>query len=124
MNILQFIETQYPIKDKVAAKLVDPYDRVANNDDLPYDVIGPDESGHFTKLVEVDDSRFVSVVDLISYSREDVVAMNDPAMLVVWENYMSQIDLKDLNITDILDCVKAHRDVVERRREQLDVLLV
>lgn len=124
MNILEFIETQYPIRDKVAAKLVDPYDRVANNDDLPYDVIGPDESGHFTKLIEVDDNRMVSVVDLISYSREDVLAMNDPAMLVVWDNYMSQIDLKDINITDILDCVKTHREVVKQREELFGVLSV
>lgn len=124
MNILEFIESQYPIRDRVAARLVDPYDRVANSDDLPYDVIGPDDTGHFTKLVEIEDNRFISVVDLISYSRDDVEKMGDAALLLVWENYMSMIDLRDMNITDILECVKAHKSVVDRRKEQLDVLLV
>lgn len=124
MNILEFIQTQYPIRDKVASRLVDPYERVANNDDLPYDVIGPDDSGHVTKLVEVDDDRFVSVVDLISYSREDLLALNDAALMQVWENYMGQIDLRDMNITDIMDCVRTHRTVVSKRKEQLDVLCI
>ena len=124
MDIITFIEEQYPIRDKVASKLVDPYDRVANNDDLPYDVIGPDDAGHVTKLVEVDDNRFISVVDLISMSREDVVAMNDQPLQVVWENYMGQIDMQDMNITDILDCVKMHNSVVAKRGEQLGVLSI
>lgn len=122
MYILEFIREQYPIRDKVAARLSNPYDRVANNDDLPYDIIGPDESGHVTKLVEVDDDRFISVVDLISYSREDVLAMNDAPLLAVWDNYMDQIDIHDMNITDILECVRAHNSVVEKRGEQLGVL--
>lgn len=122
MFITDFIREQYPIRDKVAARLSNPYDRVANSDDLPYDVIGPDDSGHYTKLVEVDDDRFVSVVDLISYTREDVIAMNDPALLIVWENYMEQIDIHDMNITDILQCVRAHNSVVKKREEQIGVL--
>lgn len=122
MNIIEFIEQQYPIRDKVASRLVDPYERVANNDDLPYDVVGPDESGRLTKLVEIEDNRFISVVDLISLSAEDVAALNDPPLLTVWENYMSQIDMQDMNITDILECVKTHNAVTAKREAQLGVL--
>lgn len=124
MYITDFIREQYPIRDKLAARLSDPYERVANSDDLPYDVIGPDESGHYTKLVEIDDERFISVVDLISYSREDVIAMHDPDLLSVWDNYMNQIDIHDMNFTDILDCVRAHNRVVKKREEQLGVLSI
>lgn len=124
MDILEFIETQYPIRERVASRLTDPYDRVANSDDLPYDIIGPDDTGHFTKLIEVEDNRFISVVDLISYSREDVERTGDTALYQVWVNYMSQIDLRDMNITDILECVRTHTSVVNRRKEQLDVLSV
>lgn len=124
MFITDFIREQYPIRDKVAARLSNPYDRVANSDDLPYDLIGPDESGHYTKLVEIEDGRYMSVVDLISYTRDDVVAMGDQALLAVWENYMDQIDIHDMNITDILECVRAHTAVVKKREEQLGVLSV
>lgn len=124
MYITDFIREQYPIRDRLAARLSDPYERVANSDDLPYDVIGPDEFGHYTKLVEIDDERFISVVDLISYSREDVIAMHDPDLLSVWDNYMNQIDIHDMNFTDILDCVRAHNRVVKKREEQLGVLSI
>lgn len=124
MDILEFITTQYPIRDKVMSKLSNPYDRVANNDDLPYDLIGRDESGHVTKLVEVEENRFISVVDLLSYSREDVDKLNDPALMNVWENYMASIDICDMNIVDILECTRTHQKSVERRAEQLGVLSI
>lgn len=122
MNILEFIQSQYPIRDKVVAKLEDPYTRIANMDDLPYDLIGPDEVGHITKLVEVDDSRYISVVELIGMTKEDVAASGDTALELVWENYMSQIDLCDLNIVDIMECVKQHQSIEAERKEQLGVL--
>lgn len=122
MFITDFIREQYPIRDKIAVRLSNPYDKVANNDDLPYDTIGTDESGHVTKLVEVEEDRFISVVDLISYTRKDVEQMNDPALLTVWENYMDQIDVQDINVADIFECVKAHDFVNKKREEQLGVL--
>lgn len=122
MNIVGFIEEYYPIRDRVRAKLEDPYTRVATMDDLPYDVIGPDESGHITKLVEIDDDRSISVVDLISMTKEDVENEKDPALMNVWENYMSQIDLQDLNVIDIMEAVKQHRIILKQRKEKLDVL--
>lgn len=122
MQILEFIEKQYPIRDKVVGKLEDPYKRIANMDDLPFDIIGPDEVGHITKLVEVEDSRFISVVELIGMTRDDVVHSGDSALLIVWENYMSQIDLHDMNIVDIMESVRTHQDIERTRKEQLDVL--
>lgn len=124
MNIIQFIQEQYPIRDRVQAKLEDPYTRIANMDDLPYDLIGPDEVGHITKLVEVDDSRYISVVELIGMTREDIIAANDSALELVWENYMSQIDLHDLNIVDIMECVKQHQSIEQERKERMDVLSI
>lgn len=122
MQIVEFIEQQYPIRDKVVCKLEDPYKRIANMDDLPFDIIGPDEVGHITKLVEVEDSRFISVLELIGMTRDDVVHTGDSALLIVWENYMSQIDLHDMNIVDIMESVRTHQDIERMRKEQLGVL--
>lgn len=124
MNIVEFIQTQYPIRDKIVSKLEDPYTRIANMDDLPFDLIGPDEVGHVTKLVEVEDCRYISVVELIGMTKEDVAAANDPALELVWENYMSQIDLHDMNIIDIMECVHQHQVIEAERRGQLDVLSI
>ncbi len=124
MNILGFINTQYPIRDKVIARLENPYKRVEAMDDLPYDKIGPDENGNITKLVEVDDERWISVIELIGMTREDILATGDTALLTVYDAYMSQIDLEDLNIADIMDCVRRYQSIERKSKEQLDVLLV
>ena len=122
MYILEFIREQYPIRDRILSRLSDPYEKVANDDSLPYDLIGPDDDGHLTKLVEIDDERTIAVVDLISYTREDVVQLNDEALLNVWDNYMCQIDLQDLNIADILESVRTRNAIKKKREEQLGVL--
>lgn len=124
MNILEFIETQYPIKDKVRLRLEDPYKRIENADDLPFDTIGPDDSGVITKLVEVEDNRYISVMELIGMDEKDVKATEDTALINVWQAYMSQIDLQDMNIIDILDCVRQYNGVVKNREEQLSVLSI
>lgn len=122
MYITEFIKDHYPIRDKLVNMLSNPYTKVANNDDLPYDIIDYDESGQMTKLVEVEEDRYVSVIDLISMSREDIVARDDLALLNVWDNYMSMIDIHDVNIADIFECVRAHDLVKGKREEQLSVL--
>lgn len=122
MNIVEFIESQYPIKDKVKARLENPYKRIEAMDDLPYDKIGPDEYGTITKLVEIDDERYISVMELIGMTKDEVAKSEDTALQNVWEAYMSQIDLQDLNIIDIMECVKQHQSIVNKREEQLGVL--
>lgn len=124
MNILGFIEEHYPIKDRIRERLTDPRKRIAESDDLPYDVIGPDENGIITKLVEIDDNRFVSVDELIGYSREELLTAQDPALLEAYDAYMAQIDLTDLNILDILECARTYKAVRDKKKEQYDVLSV
>lgn len=119
MNILEFIETQYPIKDIVKERLADPYTRIAQLDCLPYDIIGPDSEGHLTKLVEISDTRTISVMELIAYTREDIVKLNDLELLNVWEAYMEEVDIEDLNVSDIMACVKQYKMMGEERKNRV-----
>ena len=98
MNILQFIEEQYPIKDRIKERLSDPYKRIMEMDDLPYDIVGPDENGNITKLVEIDDIRTISVVELVALDETDVKQLKDPDLEKVWKSYMSLINIKDYNV--------------------------
>lgn len=124
MTILEFITEQYPIRERVQARLEDPYKKIENNDDLPFDKIGPDEFGNITKLVEIEDNRYISVMDIIGYTREEIEHSGDIPLLIAYDAYMSQINLEDINIVDIMECVKAHNDIVKRRESQLGVLSV
>lgn len=122
MNILQFIEEQYPIKDRIKERLSDPYKRIMEMDDLPFDIIGPDENGNITKLVEIDDIRTISVVELVALDEADVKQLKDPDLEKVWKSYMSLINIKDYNVIDIMECVKQYKSIANKRKEQLNVL--
>lgn len=122
MNILQFIEEQYPIKDRIKERLSDPYKRIMEMDDLPYDIVGPDENGNITKLVEIDDIRTISVVELVALDETDVKQLKDPDLEKVWKSYMSLINIKDYNVIDIMECVKQYKSIANKRKEQLNVL--
>ena len=122
MTILDFIETQYPIKEKVKGRLEDPYKKIANADDLPFDIIGPDDNGVITKLVEVEENRYISVMDLISMTEDEVRKTEDQALITVWIAYMEQIDLEDMNLLDIMESVRRYGEVIKKREEQLGVL--
>lgn len=122
MDILEFIEKYYPIKSKIAAIQSDPYKRIADADDLPYDIIGPDEYGQITKLVEVEEGRYVSVMDLLGYSADELSAAGDPALLNIYNIYMEQVDLEDVNLIDITASVKKHKEKLQKDKEKLDVL--
>lgn len=124
MTILEFIEQQYPIKQRVQERLQDPYKRIADSDDLPYDIIGPDEFGNVTKLVEVDNDRYISVMELIGYTQDEIDKSHDAALAIAYEAYMSQINFEDLNILDIMESVRMHANTVRRRKEKLDVLSI
>ena len=124
MDILEFIEKHYPIKHKLEILKADPFKRIANADDLPYDAIGPDEYGNITKLVEVEDDRYISVFDLLSYERDELETSRDTALLNVYDIYMEQIDLQDVNLMDIMESAKSHKAKLDKDKEKLDVLRV
>lgn len=124
MTILDFIETQYPIKDRIQNKLSDPYRRIAESDDFPYDKIGPDEDGIPTKLIEIDDCTYIPVMELISMTKEEVEQKNDPVFKEIWEEYMKDIDVQAVNVIDIMECVRTYREMRARKEEQASVLSV
>lgn len=108
MFIQEFIKEYYPVEDRIQELNNDPYKMIANEDDLPYDYIGMDEYGVLTKLVKIDDTRRISVADILSMTREECV--NDPQLLEVYDIYMSQIDIEDVNITDIMESARRYKD--------------
>lgn len=124
MNILEFIQEQYPIKDRVKERLSDPYKRIAEMDSLPYDVIGPDDNGVVTKLVEIEDNVFMPVVELISYSKADVDKMEDESFKAAYYAYMDNVDVMDVCFADLQECARAFLRNSKKRKEQLSVLSV
>lgn len=122
MYIQDFIREYYPVQDRIQALNNDPYKMIASEDDLPYDYIGCDEYGVLTKLVRVDDSRSISVADILSMTREECIG--DPQLLDVYDIYMSQIDVEAVNITDIMESARRYKDTKRKGEKMADVLSV
>lgn len=122
MFIQDFIKEYYPVADRIQALNNDPYKMIASEDDLPYDYIGCDEYGVLTKLVRIDDTRRISVADILSMTREECVG--DPQLLDVYDIYMSQIDVQAVNITDIMESARRYKDSRKNGEKMADVLSV
>ncbi len=124
MNIIDFMETQYPIKNRVKDKLADPYKRIEEMDSLPYDVIGPDDNGVVTKLVEIDETTFMPVLELITYTKSDVEKMTDEAFKTAYFAYMDNVDVMDVSFVDLQECAREFIKNSQNRRDKLSVLSV
>ena len=122
MTIIQFIEERYPIKEKLKAIFSDPYALIENEDGLPYDVIAPDEFGHLTKMVYVNEDRMISVMDLISFSREELDS--DIELQCVWDIYMSQVTMEEVNFADIMRSARNYKEHLKAKEDMANVLSI
>ena len=122
MTILEFIKEQYPVQNRIRDRLIDPYKAIELRDDLPYDVIAPDDSGVLTKMVEVETGVYYPIMDFISWNDAYAKAYCDPQTYEVWKAYMSQLIILDINVDDIKRSIKAYTAGSEKRKEQLNVL--
>lgn len=121
MTIIDFIRDKYPIEDRIRSMQANPYQVVANEDGLPYDEIGPDEDGNITKLVIVnDDGRKVSVVDLITSTKEELE--RDPELKNAYDIYMTQVEIEDVNLSDIKRMANSYKMKRKESEEAAGVL--
>ncbi len=119
MFINEFIRQQYPIDEILKQRLRDPRKAVADADNLPYDVIAMDENGNLVKQVEITDTKLIPVVELISYTEEEAVALKDADFLNAYQAYMRMVDVDDISIADIMSSARRHSDIRKRREEML-----
>lgn len=121
MTIVQYIQEKYPIHNRIRELVANPYATIANEDGLPYDEIGPDEDGNITKLVLVNsEGRKISVIDLITLTPEELDT--DLELKNVYDNYMMQVDLEEVNLCDIAKMAKSYKDMKKRSEEAAGVL--
>ena len=119
MNMIDFIEQVYPIKDMLKVRLSNPIKAVMEKDNLPYDSIGLDENGNLTKMVEIEDGHSIPVVELISYTEEEIERTNNENLRETWKAYMSQVDVQDVEIADIIASARKYDEIKKRRETQL-----
>lgn len=118
MNILEYIEEFYPIRDRVERLIKDPYTLVKESDDLPFDEIKYID-GKIQKVVECADGEYIPVFDLLLYDKEDVLKMQDSAFKEMYLAYIDQIDIKSVSIQEIMSAVREYEKHKADLKEKL-----
>ena len=121
MTIVEFIKEYYPnymqsktLEESLAEQL--------KNDALPYERIGYLD-GELCKQVQVDEDRWVNIRDILSYpTKEDVEALQDPAFLNVWCNYMSMVTVENFDILELMKTAEKYRLLKKEGEEKLGKL--
>ena len=99
------------------------YDKVKEKDDLPYDAIRISEDGILTKVVYIDDNdRFMDIYELISYSKEDILATKDVDLIQVWNNYMALLDDDEISLSDTLRLAREWRMLRDKEEQNAGLL--
>ena len=126
MKIKEYIMMYYPIKDKIRDRMENREKYVANADDLPYDFIGIDSYGKLAKHVwlNVEENRYISVMELLCLDKGVVDASKDEELQTVWENYMQEVEIEDINTANILELVERYKAERKLMQEKLNALPV
>ncbi len=120
MKMRDYIDQFYPIREKVEQKVKNPVQRVLEADDLPYDEVLP-VNGVLQKVVYINNSDYVAVVELLSYSKQDIETMpaNDD-LRVTWEAYMENVDVQVVTVQELISASKEYVQLQKRRKEMVD----
>lgn len=105
LTFQEYINRYYNVADRIRARLINPKEAVAMRDDLPYDdVIYID--GELQKVVYVTDDTPISVVELLSYTYDDMHKINDPDLITVYDNYMEQVNVEDVDMASLISAAQ------------------
>lgn len=120
MKMREYIDTCYPIREKVEQKIKDPVQRVLEADDLPCDDV-MSMNGVLQKVVYINASDYVAVVELLSYSRQDIekLPVGDD-FRSAWEAYMENVDVQVVTVQELISASKDYMQLQKRRREMVD----
>lgn len=124
MKIKEYIMMYYPIKDKIKDRMENREKYVANADDLPYDFIGIDTYGKLAKHVwlNIEENRYISVMELLCLDKDVVESSKDEELQIVWENYMQEVEVEDVDISNLFELVEKYKAERKLMQEKLDAL--
>lgn len=103
MNLREFIETKYDVKDKIANLKSNPILDFINSDIFPFDFIEYNKGEMVKMIYYANGKKEIPVLELLSNKREDIVKSGDNDLLEAYDMYTSQFDLEQV---DLLDPVK------------------
>lgn len=115
MKFREYIDRYYPIREKVMRKLKDPVQRVMEEDDLPCDDVRAVD-GQLQKVVYLNTDEYVSVLDLLSNTKEDIEKMPDCDYKCTWLAYMENVHVEDMTLEELVGMSREYKQNQLRRK--------
>lgn len=116
MTILEYIKEYHSIDEQVKRKLKDPVTLVMERDSLPCDDVLPVD-GKLQKVVFYTADDYISVVDLLSYSKKDIDEQENVELRETWYAYMENVEQKVLDLEELMSVSKQYVEAQQRKRE-------
>lgn len=119
MKLREYINEYYPIRDKVLRKLKNPVQRVMEMDDLPCDEVRAVD-GQLQKVIYINDEEYVPVIDILSYTREDIEKMPSCDFKNAWLAYMENVCTEDVSLEELMSVSREYVKNQCRRKEMAE----
>ncbi|MCI9050354.1 MAG: hypothetical protein HFI05_00280 [Lachnospiraceae bacterium] len=119
MTLKEYIKEYYPIKEKLQIIKSDPIKMIMEQDDLPYDSI-VSVDGKLQKVVYISEEDFIPVLEILSYSKEEVEKSKDIEFKEVWKTYMDNVEITDLNLENLMTISKEYIESRKRKEALLE----
>jgi len=119
VTLVEFIKERYPIDDKLEQLKTNPIKRIMESDFLPCDAVKMVD-GVFQKVVELSDEQYIPVVELLSYSKEDIEQSNDQELKDVWFAYMDNVTVKDVSFDQIMSASSEFMRLRKKKEELIN----
>lgn len=106
MLITEYIEKYFDISTAIREAQSNPIKQIMELDDLKYDRIEMYD-GRLQKVLELNDTDVISVLELIAYTPEQIEQLApDDDLRVLYDNYMKDIEISDLSFYDIQESAR------------------
>lgn len=101
MNLRKFIEDKYDVRERIKQLQSNPIKDFLDSDIFPCDFVTT-ENGEMVKMLYYGNgTREIAVLDLLSYTREDLIKINDKELLELYDAYTSNFNFEKASLLDM-----------------------
>ena len=116
MNLREYTTTVFNIEPLLPWNLegFNYIKSIEENDDLPYDAILPAD-GELRKVVYLNDQEYIAVLDLISYTDEEIEKSANTELKEVYKSYMDEMRVDTVDILNAREFIRRYKEHKQKR---------
>ena len=121
MTLREFVKDVYHIENRLRLMKLDPVKQVMERDDLPYDEIKMVD-GVLQKVIMLDDTEFIPILDLLTLTKEDVESIKDEEFKAAYNGFMDNVDVTVIDVQNIINSINELDSMQDKKNKLLERL--